>query len=46
MMMIQMGAGPGHGFRAEAGFGSASGRAGILVVSLGLLLGACAGADR
>ena len=46
MMMIQMGAGPGQGFRAEPCFGSASGRAGILVVSLGLLLGACAGADR
>ena len=46
MMMIQMGARPGQGFRAEPGFASASGMAGILVVSLGLLLGACAGADR
>lgn len=46
MMMNQMGAGPGQGFRAEPGFGHALGRAGILAVSLGLLLGGCAGADR
>lgn len=46
MMTIQRRSGSGQGFRSDPGLGYALGRASILAVSLGLLLGACAGADR
>jgi hypothetical protein len=46
MMTIQRRSGSGQGFRSDPGLGHALGRASILAVSLGLLLGACAGADR
>ncbi|MCU0883569.1 MAG: AprI/Inh family metalloprotease inhibitor [Beijerinckiaceae bacterium] len=46
MELIHRIASAGQGFRPAAGLVRASGRSAILALSLGVLLGACAGADR